>query len=91
MDSVSPVLTEREVETEQVVALGDPRYYPIIAVRVIYEDGAAATLTRFRFSDKEREAIARGADLVLSQPHHGTMMPIGIQLAMKDQYPIPEE
>ena len=95
MNSVSPVLTEAEVEAERVIALGQEEYYPIISLQVTYCDkdgneGTKATMTRFRFSDKEREAITAGADLILSQPHHGPMMPIGLQLAMPDQYPIPE-
>jgi hypothetical protein len=34
MDSVSPVLTVAEVEAEQVIALGQEEYYPIIVARV---------------------------------------------------------
>jgi hypothetical protein len=93
MNSVSPVLTEREVEAEQVIALGQPQYYPIISLRVTFNDKdgdekSVATMTRFRFSDKDRDAIAAGADLILSQPHHGPLMPIGLQLAMPDRYPL---
>jgi hypothetical protein len=87
MDSVSPVMTEQEVDAEQIIALGQKQYYPIIVCRVSYPSGQVATVTRFRFSDKERELIAKGADLLLSQPHHGSLMPIGLQLAMPDQYP----
>ena len=76
MNSVSPVLTEAEIPAEQVIALGQEEYYPIIVCRVTFQDKdgepkSVASLTRFRFSDKEREAIAKGADLILSQPHHG--------------------
>ena len=93
MNSVSPVLTEAEIPAEQVIALGQEEYYPIIVCRVTFQDKdgepkSVATLTRFRFSDKEREAIAKGADLILSQPHHRAMMPVGLQLAMPDQYPL---
>ena len=91
MHSVSPVLTESEVEAEQVIALNQPEYYPIIVARVSWSDGSLSSFTRYRFSDKERQAIAAGADLLLSQPHHGPMMAIGLQLAMKDSYPLPEE
>jgi hypothetical protein len=96
MNSVSPVLTETEVEAERVIALDQPEYYPFISLRVTYTDKdgnpeSGATLTRFRFSDKDREAIAAGADLILSQPHHGPLMPIGLQLAMPNRYPILEE
>ena len=88
MNSISPVLTDREVPAEQVVALGQEEYYPIITARVIYPDQSIASLVRYRFSGKEREAIAKGADLILSQPHHGSMMPVGLQLAMSDEYPL---
>jgi hypothetical protein len=90
MTSVSPVLTDREIEVEQVIALDQPDYYPIIVARIRYADSSPASVTRFRFSDEEREAIANGADLLISQPHHGDLMPIGLQLAMKDSYPISE-
>ena len=96
MNSVSPVLTEHEVEAEQVIALDQPQYYPIISLRVTFNDkdgnpNGVATLTRFRFSDKDRDAIAAGADLILSQPHHGPLMPIGLQLAMPNKYPLEEK
>jgi hypothetical protein len=85
-------LTEQEVEAERVIALDQKEYYPIVVCRVTYQDSdgnpiALATLTRFRFSDEERQLIAKGADLILSQPHHGSMMPVGLQLAMPERYP----
>jgi hypothetical protein len=89
MDSVSPVLTEREVESEQVIALGQDEYFPIIVARVRFEDQSPCSMTRFRFSEKERELIASGADLILGQPHHGSLMPISLQLAMPGEYPQP--
>lgn len=90
MQSVSPVLTESEIDAEQVIALDQPEFLPIVVVRVRYSDQAVATLTRFRFSDDERRLIAEGADLLISQPHHGPLMPIGLQLAKPDSYPQPE-
>jgi hypothetical protein len=92
VNSVSPVLTDREIEAEQVIALDQPQYYPIIVCRVNYQDkdgnpNGKATLTRFRFTDEERARIAKGADLILSQPHHGSLMPIGLELAMPEEYP----
>ena len=86
MDSVSPVLTEAEVPSEQVVALGQDEYYPIVVARVVFGDGQVASLTRFRFTAAERELIAAGADLILGQPHHGAMMPISLGLAMPGEY-----
>jgi hypothetical protein len=95
MNSVSPVLTDHETGAERVIALDQKQYYPVISLQVTFNDKDGeqkdvATYTRFRFSDKDREAIAAGADLLLSQPHHGPLMPIGLQLARPDQYPLPE-
>lgn len=86
MESVSPVLTEAEVPSEQVIALDQPQYFPIIVARVVYSDGSPGSVTRYRLSDKEREVIAGGADLLISQPHHASLMPIGLQLAMPESY-----
>lgn len=80
--SVSPVLTEDLIEGEQVIALEQEEYYPIIVCRIIHKDGMRASYSRFRFSDEDRALIAGGADLILGQPHHGPMMPISIDLAM---------
>lgn len=91
MDSVSPVLTEAEIPAEQVVALGQEKFYPIVVARVIHSGGELASFTRFRFSDAERELIGRGADLILGQPHHSRMMPISLQLAMPGEYPVEEK
>ena len=88
MNSISPVLTESEVSSEHIVALGQDNYYPVVVARIVYPSGQIASLTRFRFSDRERAAIANGADLILSQPHHHAMMPIGLQFAMPNEYPM---
>lgn len=92
MDSISPVFTEAEVPAEQVIALGSKEYYPIIVCRVTHNDKddqsqSVASYTRFRFTDAERAQIAAGADLILGQPHHGSMMPVSLQLAMPGEYP----
>ena len=90
MDSVSPVLTTAEVPCEQVIALDQPEYLPIIVARVVCEDNVACTFTRFQFNDAERALIAAGADLVLGQPHHGFWMPVSLQLAKPGEYPVEE-
>ena len=87
MDSVSPVLTEAEVDSEQVVALEQEQYYPIIVARIIFQDKSVSSMVRFRFTDEERTLIAQGADLIIGQPHHGSMMPMSVQLAMPGEYP----
>jgi hypothetical protein len=93
MNSVTPVLTEREQPNEIIVALDQQHeYYPIVAVKVTFESlENVATFTRYRFTAREREAIARGADLLLSQPHHGPLMPLGLQLAFPGEYPLEEK
>lgn len=88
MNSVSPVLTEKELPLEQVIALDQPEYYPIVVARIVFEDGQQATYTRFRFTEEERKLISEGADLLISQPHVGPLMPISVQLAMKDEYQV---
>lgn len=88
MNSVSPVLTETELPLEQVIALDQPEYYPIIVARIVFEDGQKATYTRFRFTEEERKLISEGADLLISQPTVKALMPIALQLAMKDSYPL---
>ena len=96
MDSVSPVLTEAEVPAEQVVALEQIQFFPIIVARIFYTDGPqseggiAYTLARFRLTDAERAAVTAGADLVIGQPGHGQWMPISLQLAMPGEYPAVE-
>ncbi len=45
------------------------------------------SLTRYRFTAAERELIAKGADLILGQPHHRAMMPISLELALAGEYP----
>jgi hypothetical protein len=100
VDSVSPVLTEAELPSEQVIALGQEEFYPIIVARVRFEGAGGpqgsgyndvASFTRYRFTAAERELIAKGADLILGQPHHGSMMPISLQLAMAGEYPVQEK
>jgi hypothetical protein len=90
MRSESPVITKDTVEYEFVVALDQSEYRPIIALAMVFEDGNCATYTRYRFSEAERVAIAEGADLLLSQPHAGNLMPIGLQLAYPNSMPMEE-
>lgn len=91
MQSISPVFTDAEVAAERVIALDQPQYLPIIVLRVQYADGSVGTVTRYTLSEKERQRIAEGADILISQPHHGPLMPIGLQLAHGNSYPFWEE
>ena len=64
MDSVSPVLTDLEISSEQVVALGQEEYYPIVVARISFQGADGLTfqcsLTRFRFTPAERALLAAG-------------------------------
>jgi len=87
MQSVSPVFTEAEIDSEEVIALEQEEYYPIIVARILFQDESRSSMVRFRFTDEERRLIADGADLIIGQPHHGSMMPMSLQLAMPGEYP----
>jgi hypothetical protein len=87
MHSVSPVFTEAEIDSEQVIALEQEEYYPIIVARILFQDKSRSSMVRFRFTDEERKLIVDGADLIIGQPHHGPMMPMSVQLAMPGDYP----
>ena len=90
MESVSPVFTEKEVVAEQVIALDQPQYLPIVVAR-IRGDGYVASVTRYRPSAKERAVLAEGGDLLIYQPHLGPLMPLGLAVAKPESYPEIEE
>jgi hypothetical protein len=73
-----------------VIALDQEEYYPIIVARIQWEDEAKSksSIVRYRLTDKERRAIAEGADVIVSQPHHGPLMPLGLQVAFPGEYPL---
>lgn len=88
MDSVSPVWTEVEVESEKVIALDQPEYVPLIIMPVLFSDGTQAMSVRFRFSDEERAKIAAGADLVLTELTFGNpFTPLHIELCQPNERP----
>lgn len=67
MNSVSPVWTEKEVESERVIALDQTQRDPIILLPFKYSDGTIAGSVRFRLSDDERKAVAEGADIIVTE------------------------
>ena len=73
---------------EVEIALGkdQPEYVTLPAV---YLSGATAPMvTRWRFTDAEREAIAAGADIVLTQlTFREPFRPVHLQVTMPDEYP----
>lgn len=89
MESVSPVWTEKEVEIEQVIALDQAQYIPIIILPIIYADGMSGLAVRFRFSDKERQEIAEGSDLVITELNFDRRFtPISLNLTKPDIAPL---
>lgn len=61
MHTVSPRTGAEEV----TIAEDQLEYKPLVAARYQTEDGHAMLLTRWRFTDEERAAIAAGEDLYL--------------------------
>ena len=88
MDSVTPVWTEEEVPAELVVALDQPEYLPIIVLCVRYSDGTLGASVRFRLTPEEREQIAKGADIVITELTFGrAFTPINVQVLMPGSRP----
>lgn len=88
MDSVSPVWTEEEVAIERVIALDQEQYIPIVTLPVRYADGISGLSVRFRLSDKERQAIADGADFVITEmTFGGPFTPINVQVCKPNERP----
>lgn len=89
MDSVSPVWTEEEAEIERVLALDQEDYLPIIVLPVRYTDGYSGAAVRFRLTDQEKQAIADGADLVVTElTFGGPFTPIQMQLCKPNERPL---
>lgn len=86
MMPVSPVMPGSE-EIEIVLGKGQPQYIPLPAVYL--DTDSRPMITRWRFSDEERKAIAEGADLVLQQlTFREKFQPISAQVVMPDACPI---
>ena len=86
MDSVSPVYTEETVQIERVIELGSKVYFQIIILPVVYEDGTQAMAVRFRFTEVERQQIADGWDLLLTELTFGRnkFTPVQLQIVPKE-------
>lgn len=67
MQSITPVWTEEEVPIEKVIALDQPEYQPIIILPVAFSDGVQGMSVRFQLTKEERERIADGADIVVTE------------------------
>jgi hypothetical protein len=62
MEPVSPVLAPEFVPNEVIYAKDQPQYNPLPVLKS--PDGIV--LSRWKLSDAEREAVAAGADILLS-------------------------
>ena len=80
MKPVTPVLKGLE-QYEIILAKDQPQYEPLPA---LYTEGEEKrVITRWRFSDEEREEISKGADLILEQLTFGypfQPVALGVQL-----------
>jgi len=61
---MSPVSPEFPDSQEVIFAKDQPEYAPLPAA-IVKRDEGQAVVTRWRFTDEERAAIANGADLYL--------------------------
>lgn len=59
---------------ERVAAENQLQYKSIPVAQVPHDDGSVSLVTRWRLTPEEREAIARGADLYVSQLNFGAPM-----------------
>jgi len=66
MKPVSPVMPGMEHVREVVIAKDQPEYLPLPAV-VLNKAHGTPVMTRWRFTDEERELIKFGHDVVLTQ------------------------
>lgn len=83
---VSPVIPGAE-EYECVLGADQPEYIPLPCLRIASDPGPV--ITRWRFTDEERLAIAGGADLVFTQLTFGhPFSPVHLQVTGRDELPV---
>lgn len=84
MNSISPVFKDQE-DKERVLALDQQEYFPIIIhVTPSKTQGIYHQSVRFEFTEEERQKIADGADLVISELN-GFFVPIATGILFKDE------
>lgn len=87
MNAVSPIYDESTIEAENVIALDQPEYAPLIILRLDSPVGQSV-ITRWELTDDERRIIADGGHIVLSLLHTGLKYPpTCIQVVGKDEKP----
>ena len=86
MQPVSPVMPG-SAAIEIVLGKDQPEYIPLPAV---YLDAPTRPMiTRWRLTDDERQAIAEGADVVMTQlTFWNRFQPVHIQVTHPDQMPL---
>jgi hypothetical protein len=86
MHSISPVYTEDLVECEQVIALDQPEYLPLVTLSV--PEFGNPCLARYEFTDEERKLVAEGADLVVAEMLFGhDYTPMALEIVPKNTKP----
>ena len=86
MHPVSPVMPGSE-PIETVFAKDQPEYLPLPTV--FLDTPERPVVSRWRFTDEEREAIANGADLILTQlTFQNPLQPQHVQVCFPDQMPV---
>lgn len=85
MNPVSPVLPGSE-QIEVVLGENQPEYIPLPAVYLDSE--MRPMITRWRLTEKERQAVRDGADVVLTQlTFRYPFQPVHLQVAYRDEMP----
>ena len=86
MRSISPIYNEELVCAEQVIALDQPEYLPLITLTVAEFNNTS--LARYEFTDEERKLIAEGADLVVAEMLFGNpYTPMALEIVPKNTPP----
>ena len=86
MHSISPVYNEELVECEQVIALDQPEYLPLVTLSV--PEFGNPCLARYEFTTEERKLIAEGADLVVCELlFGGEYTPMALEVVPKNTKP----
>lgn len=86
MHSISPVYTEELVPFEQVIALDQPEYLPLVTLSV--PEFGNPCLARYEFTGEERKLIAEGANLVVAEMlFGGKYTPMALEVVPKDTKP----
>jgi hypothetical protein len=86
MNAVSPIMPGSEA-IEIVLGKDQPEYLPLPAVYL--NTATVPMVTRWRFTDEERAAIAAGADVVMTQLTFGQpFQPVHLQVTMPGEMPI---